>query len=62
MLTFTLLIGLVYPDGQIREVRAAEGLSFASCQAIMPKVAFQLAATLTRASIDKMECRKELVI
>ena len=57
MLTFTLLVILLYPTGDTMMIEAGGNLSRAECEAAVPRVQMQLEQTLSDAGVLLVACR-----
>lgn len=57
MLTFTLVVLLLYPAGDTMMFEAGGNLTLAECEAAIPRVQWQLEQTLTDAGVLLVACR-----
>ncbi len=57
MLTFTLIVILLYPTGDTMMIEAGGMLTRAQCEAAVPRVQWQLEQTLTDAGVLLVACR-----
>ncbi len=57
MLTFTLIVILLYPAGDTMMIEAGGNLTRAQCEAAIPRVQWQLEQTLTDAGVLLVACR-----
>ena len=57
MLTFTLIVILLYPAGDTMMFEAGGDLTRAQCEAAVPRVQWQLEQTLTEAGVLLVACR-----
>lgn len=57
MLTFTLIVILLYPAGGTMMLEAGGNLTRAQCEAAVPRVQIQLEQTLSEADVLLVACR-----
>jgi hypothetical protein len=62
MLTFTLIVILLYPAGDTMMFEAGGDLTRAQCEAAVPRVQWQLEQTLTDAGVLLVACRPSVEI
>ena len=62
MLTFTLIVILLYPDQSTMQFEAGGDLTYAECEAAVPRVQWQLEQTLTDAGVLLVACRPTVEI
>ena len=60
MLTFTLLVTLLYPAGEMREFTFGSALTHAQCDRAAATAASQLEQTLSVATVFTIRCEAEL--
>jgi hypothetical protein len=57
MLTFSLIVILMWPAGDTMLFEAGDNLTRAQCEAAIPRVQLQLEQTLTEAGVLLVACR-----
>ena len=57
MLTYALVVLLLYPTGETQIIEAGGLLTLAQCEAAIPRVQMQLEQTLTDAGVLLVACR-----
>lgn len=59
MLTFTLIVGLLYPSGLMVEIEMGFGLTYEKCEAARARAVLQLPQTLSTARLHHTGCKAE---